>query len=703
MPSASPPHLQQDRWRLASAVVIAVLIGLSIWPIWARDFLPLHDAAQVQHQASILYDWNIRASFRNDYERLPYPTPNALGPYLITLFAPLLGVHLGFKLVLTLALLALPLAAWQLTRAARHSHWLVVAVLPWMWHQDVWVGHIGQIVGLPLLLALLATHLRFARDPGPWRALALVALLALLAVTDLLLWLTGAALLVVLAASIGWRRRRWIGLPLLGLREAAMSLPSIALLLPWYRAEWLGHGKLAAEWTLPLDMLKIVFSRLFDVFAPRGSALDSMADLLFNRPGDPISALWLTGMALWTLASVRQIRERPGVPLAPQPPSLHTANAPVAAPNSADAQLWNGSAYLGWAFTWAAAGLLLLPTHVVRPIWIYDLAPRLVTVMALLGALALPLRPDHPPVSGRWRTWAGTVALVVAAAWMAMSALRSSILTQEEYSYLRQALATIPPDKSLLVLRPSPHSRWMQPPIFHDVGQWWGAVGGGAAPFAFRDPALQPLRPRPERLRPTPPADDHNAFSVAEHGKYYDFIAVFRDPFAQELRAEPLLRSWPRLYHRGRWQVFQNLHPEPWPPLPRVGPTHNADEATADALLQLCAPWMGWSLWHNVEATDELVARREGLIRHLLQWPAREVVAQPPGDSPPQVGDPPPQEPQFDPQRPSRAGVPALQQRSADPPPQPQPEPMPRADALLRPLRIGPLALPSRATRDLLP
>lgn len=699
MPALPEPHRDEDRWRLALAMLLAALIGLSLWPIWARDFLPLHDAAQVEHQASILYDWNVRASFRSDYERLPYPTPNALGPYLITLFAPLLGVHLGLKAVLTLAMLALPLAAWALTRAARHSPWLLVAVVPWMWHYDVWVGHLGQVLGLPLLLALLALHLRFARDPGPWRALALVALLALLAVSDLLLWLVGAALLVLLGAAIGWRQRRWLGLPLLAVREAALALPSLALLLPWFRTEWWGRGRLTAEWTLPMDTLKMLFSRLFDVFGPRGVALESLADLLFNRPGDLISALWLTGMGLWTLAAVRQGRERQAADAeARRGPPLHTANAAVAAEAQAR-PAWSGSAYLGWTWAWVATGLLLLPTHVLRPVWIHGVAPRLVTLLAVLGALALPLRPTWPPRSGRWRTWAGSAALAVAAVWMALSALRSTILTQEEYSHLRQALATIPPDKAVLVLRPNPHSRWMQLAIFHDVGQWWGALGGGAVPFAFRDPALQPVRPRPERLRPAPSGDDQDSYSYSEHGKYYDFVAVFRDPFAPEIRAEPLLRTWPRLYHRGRWQVFQNLRPEPWPPLPRVGPPRNADEATTDALLQLCGGWMGWSLWQGVEADDELVARREGLIRHLLQWPAREVVALPPVDPPEMREGAPRLQPEAVP-LPS-VDRPRLQQRAGELPP--QPAPMPREDALLRPLRIGPLALPSRATRDVLP
>lgn len=682
-----------DRWRLALGVTLLFLVGLSLWPVWAGDFLPLHDGAQIEHQASILYDWNVRSSFRAAFERLPYPTPNALGPYLITLFAPLVGVHLGFKVVLTLALLAVPLSAYALVRAAHHSAWLLLAVVPWMWHQDVWIGHLGQILGLPMLLTLLAVHLSFARDPGPWRAVLQVVMLALLATTDLLLWFTGAALLTVLGASVGWRWRRWWGAPLLAVRELALALPSMALLVPWVRAEWLGRGGFGGEWTLPMDTVKLLFSRLFDVFGPRGTALDSLADLLFNRPGDPISALWLLGIGLWTLAAVRQGREGFGATGRPMPAAAPYANLPIQTANAAvatpPAQLlrnrpWSGTAYLGWAFAWVAAGLLLLPTNILKPVWIHGFAPRLVTVLALLGALALPLRPDWPPMTARWRTWAGTAALLVAAAWMALSALRSTVLTQQEFSHLRAAMATVPPDKSLLVLRSNDQSRWMQPAIFHHVGQWWGALGGGAVPFSFRDPALQPVRPRPGRLLPSPPADSHDQFNWNDHGRFYDFIAVYREPFAPEIRAEAMLRSWPRLYHRGRWQVFQNLRTERWPPPPALAPPANADEAVTDALLGLWAPWMGWQFWQAEAPTDELAGRRENLIRHLLNWPVREVQGLAPEAMPQAV---PAQRELEDSLASPRLRGGLLQQR---------PE-------MLAPLRFRPLNLPRRATPDMLP
>ena len=135
---------------------------------------------------------------------------------------------------------------------------------------------------------------------------------------------------------------------------------------------------------------------------------------------------------------------------------------------------------------------------------------------------------------------------------------------------------------------------------------------------------------------------------------------------------------------RGRWQVFQNLRPEHWPPPPVLPPPATSDEAVTDALLGLWAPWMGWQFWQDQAPADELVARRESLVRHLLQWPAREIQAQTP-ESLPEFA--PARQPVGD-ELPSprvRGGL--LQQRSD----------------VLAPLRLRPLNLPKRATADMLP
>jgi hypothetical protein len=686
----TPMPATSDRWPVVLAVLVVGLLALSIWPLWAGDWLPLHDAAQIEHQASVIYDWNVHAALRRDFERVPWPTPNWLGISLITLLAPIGGVHVATKLLLSGCLVALLVACWDLLRTARHSAWLLLAVVPWLWNQEVFVGHLASIVGFPLFILLLSAHLQFLRAPRAVGALRLAALGVLLALSNLLLWCLAVLLVPVLTLAYGWRptvakvaigqrlRTGAIGL----LRETALFLPSLALLLPWYRRAVASEGGLQAlrgEWALPMDAVKSLLLHMFDVFAPRGAVLESVSDLLFNRPGDVITALWLLGMALWVTATAVEARRRSRVldeAAAGSPAGEGSVAAQVLA--SAD-----GSWYLGWAFLLISVAYFSWPLNILQPVWIHGWSPRLVTLMALVGVLALPLRPADPAPAVRWRTWLGTAALGVAALWMPLAALRSTVLVQHEFSYLREAMDAVPEGKSLLVLRPSPDSRWMQMRIFHPIGQYFAVLRGGSVPYGFIDPALQPVRPRDGRLRPSPPGDDHEAFTWHDHGRFYDFVAVFRDSFGAEPKYEALLRSWPCVYQRGRWQVFHNVHPFAWTPQQalRVSKPSSLDAQVADAVLELTAGWLGYT-WDADYLADGNAQRRFAVMLRKLGWPTTADTAVVPS-LPPAV--------RAAPAAMGPAGV-------AAPPPLPTPQAQPPSDL---PLAVSPTLHLAPLLRDL--
>ncbi len=612
-PAAPPLSAQADRWQLAFGLLVTFLVALAIWPLWAGKWLPLHDAAQVQHQASVIWDWHVEAVFRRDFERLTIPTPNFLGIALLTVLARLGGVAIAHKLLLSLCIVSVVAATAWLLHQARQPRWLLIAVLPWVWHHEMFVGHLAHTLGLPIFVALLAAHLGLLRQFGPWRALLVAALVVALAVTHLLLWLCGALMLPLLGMAMG---RGWRGV-LRGLgRDALVVLPSVAVLGPWYRREVLAEGGFAnfsAEWALPVSSLRAFFGHMFDVFAPRGTALESLADLLFNRPGDVISGVWLAGLGLWWLAGVRAMRAQPGVP-----PTLELR-------------------YLQWALLLGLLGFFALPTHLFRPIWVHGLAPRLASVVAILAVVALPFDPVRPPRTARMRAWLGGVCALIAATWLPLAALRSTVLIQPEFDHLDEALAAIPRSKAVLVLRPKYESHWMQIHIFADVGQWAAVLRGAAVPHGFIDPVLQPVRLVAKNLRPTPPGDDHDRFNWTEHGRYYDYVAVFRDPFGPEPRYLALLRSWPEVYHRGKWQVFHNEHPEPFPPPPPPPlPPRDPDRQVTESLMQALGPMLGFG-WQPSYELELAASARGERIRTALGWPSRhpEVLPEPIAVPPP--------------------------------------------------------------------
>lgn len=628
MPDSPPhPHSPRPRDILPGAAlgVTVVLVLLALWPLFAGDFLPVLDAPQVQHQAAVIYDWNVVPAYPRDFDRVNYPVPNHLGIGLLTVFAALWGIGIAFKALLGVAIVGVAAASWALARAAGHSRWLLLAVLPWLWHADMFVGHVGAILGLPLLLSLLAVHLPYCRHPGPWRAIAAGLLLTALSVTHLLLWLVGAAMLPVLGAAMGWRRKMaaaktiaqgrkqavW-GACLAFFRDLALVVPSLAVLTSWYRHDVATDGGLAAlsvEWTLPVDKLKGFFAHMFDQFAPRGSSLESLADLLFNRPGDPITGLWLLGMALWVFAAVQQTRQRADQqPLAGTDKPVHVRTP-------------DGTWYLGWAFALALIGYFALPTHVFRPIWVHGLAPRLAELVGILGALALPLAPLTPPATARLRTWAGSLALITAAIWMPIATLRTTVLIQPELSYMRQAFAAIAPGKSLLVMRPTAESRWSQAPLFSSLGQYYAALRTGTVAAPFIDPALQPVRWKAGRMPPQPPGDDQERMTWYDHARFYEYVAVFRDAFAPEQRYEAMLRTWPTVFRRGRWQVFRNPSPELWPPPPPAPKLDEPDQVAA-GIMEDCGQilGLGWSMPY-LQSREAIF--RENRLRQALGWPLR--------------------------------------------------------------------------------
>jgi len=602
----APCEPPTDRWTLAWWLLMAFCTGLAMWPLWVGSWLPLYDAAQVAHQASVIWDWNVEPGFRRDFVRAAFPTPNWLGIGLVTALAPLGGVLVAHKMVLSLCVLGVIAASAWLLRAAGQSRWLALAALPWAWHQEMFIGHLAHSLGMPLFLGLVAAHVGLARRPGPWRALLVALLFGVLAVTHLLLWALATVTIPIAGAAVGWTQNRWRGLAAGALRDLGLAMPGWALIIPWYVRDVASAGpaEFSAEWRLPIDSLRTVFGQMFDVFAPRGSALDSLADLLFNRPGDVISALWWIGLGLWALAALRSDRTAAGDGL--------------------------GARYLTWMAGLVALAFLVFPVHVFRPVWVHGLGTRLVAPMLLLAGVAVRLDPMRPAPSVRLRTWAGSLALLAAAVWLPISTARSAILVQPEFDHMAEALSAIPRGKAVLVLRPRYESHWMQMHLFADVGQYAAVLRGAAVPQVFIDPVLQPVRTAPGRTRPAPPGDDHERFNWHDHGRYYDYVALFRDPFAAEPRYEALLRSWPRVYQRGKWQVFQNLHPEPWPPPPPpTPPPRDPDAQVAESIADTVGALLGFG-WTLPYAIDSALVERDEALRAALGMPSRNPGAEAP-------------------------------------------------------------------------
>ena len=570
-----------DRHHFAFRTLLPALLALAVWPLWAVDLLPLPQYAQHLRVATILHDWHALPLYRQTFERLPFPTPYSGFAWLTHGLARLHDVEWAGRVVLTLSVLGLVLAARWLLSVAGHSRWLLLGVLPWALNPDLIRGDANLVLALPLFLAVLASHLWLLKQASPWRALALAVLLCMLAVSHWI-WLLAVLMLPLLATWQG-AHRGWRQALLWPVQTLLLILPSVALLMPWARMTWreavLAHGGtqnlLAGMPKMPLDSGRHLIDRLFDVFAPHGAGLDSVADLFLHRPGEIASFLWLTGLSMWLLGAIRQHRQR--VMEQTELPNL---------------QQVDGTAYLCQTLVLVAVAYLLAPTLVLSPIQLAGMGDRLVNLLAILAVLALPLQPMLPPLTARKRTWLGTTAMLVVCAQLPLSTLEAFTMARTELGPLRQVHASIPVGASVAILRTRTQGKWLRVPQFANLGAWFDVMVGGYVAEGLDDPQLQPVRFRPGQQRPQPPLDPAE-FRWRDHGRWYGWFVVYAPPGTTQPEWDTFLRTLPRVYQRGAWSVYQNLDVTPWPPPPELTP---AEHRAATRLTECALGLQGWRL-----------------------------------------------------------------------------------------------------------
>ena len=568
--------------------LFAALTAFNVAAVWVSDILPVLDAASHLHLISIIHHFEDTPVYQHHYAEV-----DAIVPYLtyykaVDWLALLVGIEAANRVVLSLCLIALPWSALHLLRALRHNRWLVLGIFPWALNADFFMGFFNYLMSIPIFLWILAAHLRFLRRPH-WKNAALVmGLIMALAITHYLLWAVTLCLLPLMALVMGWRSGRWLRWPL---REVGLCLPSILTLLPWFLSYFvlaeqartadqaaIGGATLlsrlkqlyAGNHLTPLANIDQVFDRMFNQFMFGSQEVVGLIDFLLHRPGEVVSAMWLLGLALWLLGAIRR-----QVPVKAAPPA---ARPPVI----------DGSAYAAWALSLVALAYFSLPQHLSRPIILYGVNFRLVEVLAILAVVALPLRPLAPMAGVRLRVWAGSVLMLVAAVLMPLQTAGAFMMVRTELGSIRQAFAAIPANHSVLTLRARRGSRYLKEQVFSGLGEYYAVFQGGYVPYSFADSSSKPVIARAERALPGPIWYDHNTFDMKHHGRYFDYIVVYRALDERPGRWEHAMTKWPVVYARDRWRVFKNPDKARWPPPTPAELAHEARVGRAVSLAMAC-------------------------------------------------------------------------------------------------------------------
>lgn len=212
---------------MAGTRLLFLAAGLmSMAPLWSVKYLPMVDLPQ--HAAQIFlwsrYD-DPALDLARTYE-LNYFTPYLLGYCLVRLLTSVTGLVVALKLVISAAVLGLPLAmAWLLSRAGRDPTW-ALAGFPLAFGYSFYWGFFNYLVALPLGLLFVGLAIGYADRPDRRGA-------ATLAVAGCLLFFGHLLVLGLAALASGlWillRAERWRdGL----LRTLPLAAP-LPMILAW--------------------------------------------------------------------------------------------------------------------------------------------------------------------------------------------------------------------------------------------------------------------------------------------------------------------------------------------------------------------------------------------------------------------------------------------------------------------------------------
>jgi hypothetical protein len=550
---------------LAFVALLTALVGLALVPLWIVDIVPLVDEGSHLHLIRLLHEYDTNALVRHHYIRVdaivPYLSYYQLVDWLSWLrpdgwFLPLTDIEWANKIVLTTCLVSLPLSALTLLRAAGHSRWLVLGVVPWILNADFFMGFLNYLMSMPIFFWLLAAYLRFLRRPGWGRAALVAGLMAALAVTHYLLWSVSLALLPALGLLFGvrngWKATLWWPI-----RDGLLGVPSVALLAPWFlkyfvfaqgvtTSDQVVHTeqKLAqiygGEHLGPIDNVRLFASRMFDSIGAPEAPMSLLA-----RPGELVTVVWVLAFLLWVLGAVR-------------------SKAPAAADGRGlQKYAISGTSFLGYVLALVVFAYFAFPKHLIKPIWLWGVNFRLVEVIGVLAVVALPVCPLRPDGVKRWGVRLGLVLMIGATVGMSLATATAFRAARAEIGPAREALGVIPPGKHVLTLRRNMWGKNLRFNIFHNVTEFYAVLRGGYVPYSFADTSSKPIVVNKETALPSPPWNASDQFSFRWHGRFYDYLVLFDlpdDAFAAELPKQLTV-----VYDRGPWKVLRNPAPDEYP------------------------------------------------------------------------------------------------------------------------------------------
>jgi hypothetical protein len=498
------------------AALFALLWICTLLPLWIPRFLPLLDlpnhldAIAIWHRFSDP-SWGYQKFYRLNLLPLPY-----WGYFLpVHLMSYVLPIEYANKVYLSAYSLALPLTTLTLARQMGRSPWLALFAFPLVFNLNFAYGFITFCAGLVVLMAALVAIDRFLDRPTRANAIALALLTLGLYTTHVLPWIFFGVATAVLACCHGWHPRRIAA-------AFALEVPSLLLALWGFRA--------AADGSTAVQPGALAYDAHYEELL---GLLEEIPARLIVGSARSFPYVLLIGLVLAWVALLLTARTDAG-------------------DSAARAR---GFPYrLELLLALAALAYLALPIHLFKPVDLWMIGGRFLTVAALFGAI-LP----HGEITGR-RRWIFVPVVLIAIVYP-ISLAHGSWRFDRGAAGFRRLVRRIPRGSSTLTVvlgsgdDPDADPNAMPYTQFHAYTQM---LVGGFDPWAL-DTGFPFTRKREASL-PAPRWKHMETFNFDQQGSFYDYILT-RDEWSDhgvfgpdDAGRAPLVGS------DGPWRLYRVVH-----------------------------------------------------------------------------------------------------------------------------------------------
>jgi hypothetical protein len=497
-------------------VLVASL--LATIPVWIPTFPPMTDLPQHAAQVALLRSL-LHPGFQYEpYFYINWFTPYLFGYALVYPLLPLVGVVAAFKIVISLALVALPLTTALVLKEAGADRRLALLVIPAMYGISYQWGFLNFLVATPVCLAFLALAFRQATRPTATGAVALGVMINVLFFCHALI----CAFAGLVAGIMLLSSSRTLG-------TAVRRLLPLATVVP-----------VAMFWTTRVPV-------------STGSRVPVMWDLNWWRTQDPYYSAWAQwatpggfGWGRVTGLFPRILGARPGV--LPICVGVALLLLPFAA----------GARFTRRLINWiplvvCSTMLLLLPGALLDTVFVAE----------RYGVFVLPLFliTLRQPEGRTWPRWTWAACALIVAGWIGVVAINAREYEADAGGFEEILAHMAPGERALSVVFDRDSRGTIAPPFLH-FPSWYSALKSGLVdPSGAAGWAFMPVQYRPEWLPPlrtlgfewTPGLFDWKA-SGGAHYRYF----IVRAP--RDLGPEMFRQATCRIhlaYQVNHWWLFE--------------------------------------------------------------------------------------------------------------------------------------------------